>query len=320
MTNCFDEKVFSVTGGGLYKEKIEILQINVGKLCNLSCSHCHVEAGPSRTQENMDRRTVEAVVEFLTRSRAETLDITGGAPEMNPHFRYLVTKARGLGRRVIDRCNLTVFYEPGQEDTARFLAENQVEVIASLPCYTSENVDKQRGQGVFDESIRALIELNRLGYGKPDSELSLNLVYNPVGPHLPALQKKMEEDYKLKLRNDFGILFNRLYTITNMPITRYAKYLKAFGQLEDYQKLLFESFNPSTLGGLMCRNTLSISWDGTLYDCDFNQALHMSMGNGRPLTIFDPDKEEIENRRIKTAEHCFGCTAGTGSSCQGAIQ
>jgi radical SAM/Cys-rich protein len=221
---------------------------------------------------------------------------------------------------IIDRCNLTILFETGMEDLAKFLAEHRVEVIASLPCYSKDNVDKQRGQGTFGQSIQALQKLNSLGYGKSDSDLILNLVYNPVGAHLPPSQEKLENDYKECLRNDFGIVFNKLYTITNMPITRYAKYLKAFNQLESYTELLINNFNPHTLDGLMCRNTLNISWDGRLFDCDFNQMLGMGMRNGKPFTVFNISKEDLENWQVLTANHCFGCTAGAGSSCQGALK
>jgi len=317
--NHFREKLESVRFN-LTKKPIEILQVNLGKLCNLACVHCHVEAGPTKTRENMNRETAEAVVRFIDRAPIKTLDLTGGAPELNPNFRYLVTEAKKRGIHVIDRCNLTVLFLPGQEDSDTFLAHHQVEIIASLPCYLKENVDKQRGKGVFDESIKALLKLNEFGYGKEGSNLILNLVYNPVGPHLPPAQDKLEEDYKERLKEDWGIVFNRLYTITNMPITRYAKYLRAFNQYETYTELLINSFNPATLDGLMCRNTLSVSWDGRLYDCDFNQALGMQMRNGRLLTIFNLDPGQLEGFRIATGEHCFGCTAGCGSSCQGALK
>lgn len=310
------KEVFS----GLVKNKIEILQVNVGKLCNLACVHCHVEAGPSKTRENMDKRTAEAVIQLLDRFKIKTLDITGGAPEMNPHFRFLVTEARERNVHVIDRCNLTVLFLEGQANLAEFLASNQVEVIASFPCYLRENVDKQRGKGTFDESIEALKLLNRLGYGKKDSGLILNLVYNPVGPHLPPDQAELEMDYKERLSEDFGIVFNQLYTITNMPITRYEKYLRAMKQYDGYIELLNQSFNPITLEGLMCKNTLSIGWDGRIYDCDFNQALGMEIRNGKPLTIFDLDLKKLEGQEILTGNHCFGCTAGAGSSCQGALK
>ncbi|MBI4115177.1 MAG: arsenosugar biosynthesis radical SAM protein ArsS [Candidatus Omnitrophica bacterium] len=317
--NRFEEKLGEVSAR-LRKQKIEILQVNLGKLCNLACVHCHVEAGPTKTRENMNHETAEAVVYFMDRAQFKTLDLTGGAPELNPNFRYLVSEAKKRGIHVIDRCNLTVLFVPGQEDLDTFLADHQVEIVASLPCYLKENVDKQRGKGVFDESIKALLKLNELGYGKEGSNLILSLVYNPVGPHLPPAQDQLEEDYKERLKEDWGIVFNRLYTITNMPITRYTKYLKAFNQYETYTQLLMNSFNPATLDGLMCQNTLSVSWDGRVYDCDFNQAQGMQMKNGRLLTIFNLDPAQLEDFRIATGEHCFGCTAGCGSSCQGALE
>jgi radical SAM/Cys-rich protein len=299
----FDQKLASL-GIELRKEKIEILQINLGKLCNLTCVHCHVESGPTKTLENMSQETAEAVVQYLDHYPVKTLDLTGGAPELNPNFRFLVGEGRKRGVHVIDRCNLTVFYEPGMKDLPEFLRDHEVEVIASLPCYSRENVDKQRGDGTFEASIQALQWLNRLGYGKSGARLLLNLVYNPVGPHLPPPQELLEQDYRTRLLDDFGIVFNRLYTITNMPITRYAKYLKAFGHYESYAELLASHFNPATISGLMCRNTLSVSWDGKLYDCDFNQVLGMEIKGGPA---------------ILTGNHCFGCTAGAGSTCQGAI-
>lgn len=314
------EEAIDRAGDKLTKTRIEILQINLGKLCNLACTHCHVEAGPTKLKENMDGRTAEAVAAYMKKSGATTLDLTGGAPEMNPHFRYLVKEAGKLGMKVINRCNLTVLFLPGQEDLGAFLAAEKVEIVASLPCYLQENVDKQRGKGVFDDSIKALQLLNTLGYGNGQSGLVLNLVYNPVGPHLPPEQEELEKDYKQKLREDWDIVFDRLYTITNMPITRYAKYLRAKKEYDAYQELLADSFNPSTLAGLMCRNTLSVSWDGKLYDCDFNQALGMEMGSGTAGSIFDADPALLEGRLIATAEHCFGCTAGRGSSCQGALE
>jgi len=320
--NRFEQKMQSADFR-LTKGPIEILQVNLGKLCNMTCVHCHVEAGPTKTRENMDRRTAEAVVTYLKSSGIQTLDLTGGAPELNPNFRYLVTEARKLGIHVIDRCNLTVFYEKGMSDLPDFLASHEVEVIASLPCYQRENVDKQRGKGTFAESVKALLWLNRLGYGDVGARravpLLLNLVYNAVGPHLPPDQAELEKDYKERLLKDWGIVFNRLYTITNMPITRYAKYLKALNQYEAYQELLVNSFNPATLDGLMCRNTISVGWDGKLYDCDFNQMLDMQIGNGKPHTIFNAYIWNLEGRTVQTANHCFGCTAGCGSSCQGAL-
>ena len=304
----------------LKKTSIEILQVNLGKLCNLTCSHCHVEAGPTKIKENMDEQTARAVVSLMDTVSTKTLDLTGGAPEMNPYFRYLVIEAYKRGMHVIDRCNLTILLEKGMEDLAKFLDMHKVEIIASLPCYSKENVDKQRGGGTFAKSIKALQKLNSLGYGKEGSGLELNLVYNPVGAHLPPAQDKLEKDYKKRLQDDFGIVFNKLYTITNMPITRYAKYLKAFNQLESYSELLINNFNPHTLDGLMCRNTLNISWDGRLYDCDFNQMLGMCMRNGKVLTVFNVSKEDLVDWNVLTADHCFGCTAGAGSSCQGALK
>lgn len=317
--NRFDGKLFS-SGIKLQKEKIKILQVNVGKLCNLACVHCHVEAGPTKTKENMDRKTAESVIRFLEKSGAQTFDITGGAPEMNPHFKFLVTEAKKRNVHVIDRCNLTVLDGPGMEKMPVFLAENQVEIIASLPCYSKENVDEQRGNGTFERSIQALLSLNHLGYGKAGTGLALNLVYNPVGPHLPPEQSALESDYQKRLWEDFGIVFNRLYTMTNMPITRYAKYLKAFHHYESYVDLLVQNFNPITLQGVMCRDTLSVGWDGKLYDCDFNQMIGMQIKNGKPLNIFDLSFDQTEAMNILTGDHCFGCTAGAGSSCQGALK
>ena len=313
------EKRLSENDIALKRRRVDILQVNVGKLCNLTCVHCHVEAGPTKTKENMDRRTAEAVVRVMDLLKVSTLDLTGGAPEMNPHFQYLVTQARARNLRVIDRCNLTILDEKGMGELPDFLARNHVEIVASLPCYQEQNVDKQRGKGAFEQSIEALKRLNRLGYGR-DEKLKLNLVYNPVGPHLPPCQQKLEADYKDKLWEEHGIVFHQLYTITNMPITRYAKYLKAFKQYDAYVDLLINSFNLSTVEGLMCWETLSVGWDGQLYDCDFNQMLGMQMRNGRPFTIADISLKDLENWEIPTGKHCFGCTAGAGSSCQGALK
>jgi len=315
----FQERLKS-SGFCLTKGSVEILQVNMGKLCNMACVHCHVEAGPTRIRENMDRKTAEAVVAYMKNSGIETLDLTGGATEMNPNFRYLVAEARRLGRRVMARSNLTILLEPGYEGMSDFLAGHQVEIVASMPCYLRENVDKQRGEGTFSSSVEALRRLNGLGYGIAGTGLILNLVYNPAGPHLPPAQAVLESDYRVRLREDAGIEFTSLYTITNMPITRYRKYLEAFGQLESYQELLSKSFNPSTVDGLMCRNMLSVGWDGKLYDCDFNQMMGMALGNGTPLSIESVTRDLVEGGRILTAEHCFGCTAGVGSSCRGTIQ
>ncbi len=318
--NAFDQKTNTVLGQPLVKSTIEILQINVGKLCNLACVHCHVEAGPTKFKENMDQSTAEAVVRLMGMEGITTVDITGGAPEMNPYFKYLVDEAVKRNLKVIDRCNLTVFYEDGMQNMPQYLADKGVSIVASMPCYSKDNVDKQRGNGTFDDSIKGLQWLNSLGYAQPGSNLELNLVYNPVGPHLPPSQTKLEAEYKQKLQDDFGIQFNQLFTITNMAIKRYAKYLKAFGQLEEYELLLENNFNAATIDSLMCLNTLSIAWDGSLYDCDFNQMLNMSIGNGKPLMVSDFKPSDLKNWQIKTAKHCFGCTAGAGSSCQGALE
>jgi radical SAM/Cys-rich protein len=301
----------------LRRGRTEILQINLGKLCNQTCVHCHVNAGPGR-KEVMTRETVDRIVDWLEQTDIAKVDITGGAPEINPHFRYLVERVKALDRHVMDRCNLTIFFEPGHEDLPVFLAQHQVEVIASLPCYSAKNVEEQRGQGVFDKSIRALRRLNELGYGHAPDRV-LNLVYNPNGAFLPGAQSELEADYQDKLHRQFGITFDRLYTITNMPIARFAAWLEANGESERYMQLLVENFNPTALAGLMCRNTLSIGWRGEVYDCDFNQMLDLQWRNGRPLFLWDIDPARTNNRPIQTGDHCFGCTAGTGSSCGGAL-
>jgi len=313
------ESVLSQHRVTLKRKPVRILQVNFGKLCNLACTHCHVEAGPTKIRENMDRETAAEVVRYFDRVNVETLDLTGGAPELNPNFRFLVTEARKRGIHVIDRCNLTVLLENGMEDVAAFLKTNEVEIVASLPCYSAENVDEQRGKGVFGDSVRALQQLNQLGYGKEGTGLILSLVYNPVGAHLPPSQAKLESDYRNKLRDEFGIEFTRLYCITNMPITRYAKYLKAHGAYDEYVGLLEYHFNPATVKGLMCSDTVSVGWDGRIYDCDFNQALGMNVRNGKILTIKDLAHADLDKIPISTANHCFGCTAGSGSSCQGVL-
>ena len=303
----------------LRRRAVATLQVNIGRLCDLACHHCHVEAGPKRT-ENMSFRTAERVVELVGTSPGITLvDLTGGAPEMNPNFRFLVREARALGRQVIDRCNLTVLFLPGQEDLAEFLAEHEVAVVASLPCYTKENVDKQRGRGVFGMSIEGLKLLNRLGYGGPGSLLALDLVYNPLGALLPPPQRELEARYRVELAELFGIEFHHLFTITNMPIKRFAHDLARQGKEEEYLSLLVNHFNPESVSGLMCRDLVSVAWDGTLHDCDFNQMLEIPLG-GRPRTIWDlDDLGALEGEPIATARHCFGCTAGAGSSCGGAL-
>ena len=307
------------TGGPLRRATATTLQVNVGKLCDLACHHCHVEAGPNRT-EQMDRRTAARVLALLERNPGlATLDLTGGAPELNAHFRYLVAGARALGRAVIDRCNLTVLFEPGQEDTAVFLAAQGVTVVASLPCTSKKNVDEQRGRDVFDRSVAALRLLNDLGYGRTGSGLRLDLVYNPLGAVLPPDQAELEARYRVDLQQQLGIRFDRLITITNMPIKRFARALAREGKHEEYLSLLVNHFNAKTIPGLMCRHMLSVGYDGSLYDCDFNQMLDLPLG-GRPRTIWDVDDlAELDGNAISTASHCFGCTAGSGSSCAGAL-
>jgi radical SAM/Cys-rich protein len=297
----------------------EILQVNVGKLCNLTCTHCHVNAGPKR-KEIMTRETVDRIVDWLVKTDIATVDLTGGAPEMIPDFRYFIDRLKELqpSRHVIDRCNLTILLEHGYEDLPEFLAGKRVEIVASMPCYSPENVDAQRGDGVFKGSIDVLQLLNSLGYGI-DPELPLHLVYNPAGASLPPSQDELEADYKRELQKHFGIVFNRLYTLTNLPIGRFAAYLLHNNKLDEYMQLLIEAFNPATVEGLMCRDTISVGWRGEVYDCDFNQQLGMQWTNSQPIFVWDVDPDSLENRAIMTGDHCFGCTAGVGSSCGGAI-
>jgi radical SAM/Cys-rich protein len=318
--NPFDTALQDHGLGPPVRGKVTTLQVNVGKLCNQACHHCHVEAGPRRT-EIMPRRVAERVVELLERNPAiELVDLTGGAPELNPSFRWLVAESRRLGRQVIDRCNLTVLFEPGMDDLAGFLAEHQVHVVASLPCYGEENVEQQRGRGVFDRSIAALTRLNQLGYGRDGTALALDLVYNPVGAFLPPPQARLEATYREELERRFGLAFNRLLTLANMPVKRFAHLLERTGQHEAYMSLLVHHFNPSTVPELMCRSLVSVGWDGRLFDCDFNQMLELPLGAGA-LTLWDVEElEELDGARIATARHCFGCTAGTGSSCSGALR
>jgi radical SAM/Cys-rich protein len=301
----------------VHRASLETLQVNLGYLCNLSCVHCHVNAGPHRT-EQMDRETIDTLLALLDRAAIHTLDLTGGAPELNPHFRYLVREARALDVHVIDRCNLTVLLEPGQEDLADFLAEQQVEICASLPCYVQENVEAQRGKGVYDASIQALQQLNALGYG---AERILNLVYNPVGPVLPPPQEALETDYRRELKERFGIRFNHLMTITNMPISRFGSVLLAQGQYTEYMHLLRENFSQSNMETLMCRRLLSVDWQGFLYDCDFNQMLDLPLlASDRRRHIRDLLSTLTLDEPIITGEHCYGCAAGQGSSCGGALE
>ncbi len=301
------------------RKPIKTLQVNVGKLCNQACHHCHVEAGPKRT-EIMERKTVDRILELLSKAPSiHTIDLTGGAPELNPHFKYLVTESRKLKKEVIDRCNLTVFFEKGQEETATFLREHRVQVVASLPCYSKKNVDQQRGNGVFDKSIRALQLLNRLGYGKTETGPRLDLVYNPTGAFLPPSQLELEKDYKEELKQLFGIEFNSLYTITNMPIKRFLKQLEREQKLQEYMELLIQSFNPQAALSVMCRDLLSISWDGLIYDCDFNQMLEIPMAWEKKSLWDIQSFDELSHLDIAFDNHCYGCTAGRGSSCNGAI-
>ena len=301
-------------GRELRRTRARVLQINVGKKCNQTCAHCHVNAGPARREE-MSRETADRILDWLGRTDIGTVDITGGAPELNPHFRYLVERCKYLGRHVMDRCNLTICEEEGQEDLPEFLAAHGVEIVASLPCYGPENVDLQRGQGVFEKSIRVLQKLNALGYGRGD--LTLHLVYNPLGASLPPEQNALEADYKTRLREDFGIKFNRLFALANLPIARFASQLRRDKALEGYENLLLENFNEATLDGLMCRDTINVDWQGRVYDCDFNQMLQLR----RPESAFvwELDPRELEEQNILSGSHCLGCTAGAGSSCGGAL-
>jgi len=301
------------------RRKTEILQINIGLRCDLQCVHCHVNSSPKRT-EKMDEATIAAVYDYVKNSDVHTLDITGGAPELHPQFRELVVKVRALDINVIDRCNLTILSEPDQKDLAEFLAEQQVEIVASLPCYQKENVDKQRGKGVFELSIEGLQQLNHLGYGKPNSNLTLHLVYNPQGPELPPAQAPLEAAYKKALMQDFGIEFNQLFTLSNMPINRFGSTLVSKGTFHDYISLLKKSHDNDNLDNVMCRNMVSVDWQGLVYDCDFNQMLGLNITNeNKQLHISDLKNSSLEGDSITVLDHCYGCTAGQGSSCGGAL-
>ena len=304
----------------LARRRLETLQVNVGYLCNQSCLHCHVNAGPTRT-EAMTRETADQVLQYLAASGAATLDLTGGAPELNAHFRHLVTGARALGARVIDRCNLTVLFEPGQEDLAQFLAGQGVAIVASLPCYTPELVDRQRGKGVYELSVAAIRKLNALGYGREGSGLTIDLVYNPQGPNLPPPQHKLEADYKRILGDQHGIVFNQLYTLANMPIQRFGSTLVTRGQFNDYMKLLRSAHSDANLESVMCRSLVSIDYLGYLYDCDFNQMLGLPLRvAGKARThLRDVIGSDLDGNAIVVRDHCYGCTAGQGSSCGGAL-
>ncbi len=302
------------------RRRLGTLQVNLGYRCNQACLHCHVNAGPTRT-EMMSAETLGDVVAFIRERGTPVLDLTGGAPELHPAFRDLVRAARALGTHVIDRCNLTVLSEPGQEDLATFLAAQRVEVIASLPCYTEELVDRQRGEGVYERSITGIRQLNALGYGDPDSGLTLNLVYNPQGPTLPPAQTKLEDDYRRVLGDTFGIRFNHLFTLANMPIQRFGSTLVSKGQFAGYMALLRSSYRPENLDAVMCRSLLSVDWQGHVYDCDFNQMLGLPLAvAGRPKArLADLVGRDLEGTAIAVADHCYGCTAGQGSSCGGAL-
>jgi len=304
----------------LQRKKLDTLQVNLGYICNQNCKHCHVNAGPKRT-ETMSLKNIDEILKFIKNNDIKKLDLTGGAPELNQHFKYLVKAARALNVEIIDRCNLTVLFEDDQQELAEFLAENKVEIVASLPCYTKENVDQQRGKGVFDDSIRGLQKLNALGYAKKGSGLILNLMYNPMGAFLPPTQNTLEQDYKQKLRTDFNIEFSNLLTLTNMPIMRFGSVLISKGEFNQYLDLLKSSHSDENLQTVMCKNLISIDWQGYIYDCDFNQMLDMpsSVSEKNKTHISDLNLNRLANATIKTAEHCYGCTAGSGSSCGGAL-
>ena len=303
------------------RERTDILQVNLGYRCNQACLHCHVNAGPTRKEE-MQAETVDEVLDYLQHASVQTLDLTGGAPELNAHFRRLVSGARQLGLRIIDRCNLTILFEPGQEDLADFLASNQVEIVASLPCYEEGNVDRQRGNGVFATSIKAIQLLNQLGYGRPGSELEINLMYNPAGPTLPPEQQQLERDYRQQLMSRSGIVFNHLYVLANMPIKRFGSTLISKGGFDAYMALLKSAYQADNLEGVMCRSLISVDWKGYLYDCDFNQMLELPIeSNGRErLHLRDLKELTLDGNSVVVHDHCYGCTAGQGSSCGGALE
>lgn len=302
------------------RKALDTLQANLGYRCNQACLHCHVNAGPNRT-EQMDRANIDGLLDFVGRSGLARLDLTGGAPELNPHFRYLVEEARALGVHVIDRCNLTVLLTEGQSDLSGFLADRQVEIVASMPCYLEENVDSQRGQGVYAGSIEALQRLNRLGYGQPGSGLVLNLVYNPLGPALPPAQGPLEEDYRRRLLEDHGIVFTSLLTLANMPIKRFGSTLVSRGEFAGYLDLLKDAHCAANLENVMCRSLISVDWQGYVYDCDFNQMLGLPVrgGDGQAVHLSALDADLLDGGDIVVADHCYGCTAGQGSSCGGAL-
>ncbi len=306
----------------LARGETKVLQLNLGKLCNITCTHCHVNAGPGR-KEIMTRETVDRVLEWFDEYRPETIDLTGGAPEMAPDFRHLVTRIRELApeTRIIDRCNLVILNEPGYDWVGKFLRDQRVEIVASMPCYSAENVNAQRGDGVFDRSIAGLRELNGLGFGKGEPNYPLHLVYNPGGAWLPPEQAELQEDYKRELKKHFEITFDQLYALTNLPVSRFAAFLRREGSYDTYMELLASAFNLGTVEGLMCRNTLSVSWKGEIYDCDFNQMLQLQLKDeaGAKLNLWDVDPSKMAGRSIAFGNHCYGCTAGAGSSCSGTL-
>jgi len=315
----FDKTLRSYDIDELTPTNLEVLQINIGKLCNQSCAHCHVDAGPDRTDEVMSKEHLQKCLDIIRAHEIPTVDITGGAPELNPHFRWFVEQCSQLGTKVMDRCNLTIIMSnPRFRDLPEFFAEHQVQVVSSLPYFNRRRTDSQRGEGVFDDSIKALQLLNKVGYGKQDSRLQLDLVYNPTGTFLPSGQAQLEAEFKRQLKRQHDITFNNLYAITNLPISRFLDYLIENGLYSEYMTKLIEAFNPATVGGLMCRNTLSVSWEGYIYDCDFNQMLDMKVdGLSNHISSFNID--DLSGRTIKTSQHCYGCTAGAGSSCGGEV-
>ena len=319
VTDAFSKKLNAIGKMPLRSKALEILQINLGYMCNQVCEHCHVDAGPDR-KEIMTKEIMNYCLKAVDSSNIHTVDLTGGAPEMNPHFKWFVEELSGRGVKVIVRSNLTILVSNKKfREYPEFFKKNKIVVMASLPCYTEENVDKQRGIGVFSNSILALKKLNELGYGLAGSDLELNLVFNPGGPSLPPVQKELERDYKIKLKRDFGIEFHNLFTITNLPISRFLDYLLVVGKYEDYMNKLVNAFNPVTVEEVMCRNTISVGWKGELFDCDFNQMLELGVEQKSPGSIRDFDLKQLEKRPIVTNQHCFGCTAGAGSGCQGAL-
>ncbi len=309
----FRDKILTIQSEPLISNRVEILQVNVGYKCNMYCKHCHIEAGPHRSEE-MPKDTIDIILRVLRENDIGTLDITGGAPELNPHFKYLVEEARNIGRHVIVRTNLTIFFETGMEDLPEFYSENAVEVVASLPHYVENDADRVRGSGAFQKSIKAIERLNRLGYGTGSNNGKLNLVYNPPGAFLAPPQKTLEEDYRRELQFKFGISFDNLFAFVNMPIGRFREYLVRSKNLEKYQEKLISAFNPETLDGLMCRYLISVRWDGMIYDCDFNQILGINIDGESPRHIRDFSYSRLSRRKITVRDHCYGCTAGQGST------